>query len=379
MSSTENSKRSSRVGPLAWLLMLALAGVVGVNLWLWLSAEKQTAPQDEPVPVSLAEVQKREVKIQVEQSAEVLAAADVLVVPKVKGQHIMEILVERGQAVKKGQLLARLDTAAVLAKRKEVLAARAAASAKLAVLNKDLDRLQRLARSGSAPAQRLDHTQAEQRAALAQLNLAQAQLASLDIVAGYHRITAPISGVVSGRYYDAGALSDDKKPMFRISRMDQVKIVTTVGEHDYPLAKKGVDAQVRVDALPGRVFTGRISVVSPVLNPATRSAEVEVLIDNPDHSLAAGMYARVRLILGKRQALLAPRSALHRLIGTGVHYVYVADGQTARQRNVQTGAGFGTMREITAGLKPGELVVVRGAARLRDGAPIVPARAIEAD
>lgn len=137
--------------------------------------------------------------------------------------------------------------------------------------------------------------------------------------------------------------------------------------------------QVRVDAYPRRVFSGRVSVVSPVLNPATRSGEVEVLIDNPDLALTPGMFARVRLELGRRKALLAPRAALHRLVGTGAYYVFVAQGGRAVHRNVQVAGVFGRQREITGGLKPGEQVVVRGAGRLSDRAPIAPVRRPEVE
>lgn len=372
--------RNSKGGrKLALLLMLALAALAGVNLWLWQTTGEQKEARAPAVPVTLAEVRPRSVAVVVNQSAEVLAVADVLVVPKIKGLNIVEIAAERGQAVKAGQLLARLDKAAALAKRQEALAAIAAAQAKLAVLDKDQGRLERLAHSGSTSAQRLDHIQAERRAAAAQLNLAQAQLASLDIVLGYHRIASPIDGLVAARYYDNGSLSDDKKPMFRISDLSQVKILTTVGEREFPLVKKGLPVEVTVDAHPGRVFKGLVSLVSPVLNPATRSGEVEVRIDNPDLALKAGMFARIRIELGQRQALLAPRGAVRRLTGTGSHFVYLAEGDRAVHRNITVGGAFGDMTEITAGLKPGDQVVVRGAGRLSDGAAITVARRVEAD
>ncbi len=379
MTKSDKSRRDGRGWSWAAILMVSLAVVAGVNVWLWLTKQDETAAVREPVPVSLEAVAVRPVTVVLRQSAEVRPAADVLVVPKVKGRQVMEILVERGQAVKAGQLLASLDTEATSAKRQELLAALAAAKAKLAVLDKDLKRLRHLAGSGSVPAQRLDHVLAKQRAAAAQRDLIRARLKSLDLVLGYHRITAPIAGLVSGRYLDVGALSDDKKPMFRISRVDRVKVITTVGERDFPLLKVGLPVQVRVDAYPRRVFSGRVSVVSPVLNPATRSGEVEVLIDNPDLALTPGMFARVRLELGRRRALLVPRTALHRLVGTGAYYVFVARDGRAVHCNVQVAGVFGRQREITSGLKPGEQVVVRGAGRLSDGAPIAPARRPEAD
>lgn len=362
---------------LVFLIILGLAGLTGWNLFQYFQTSDQEQAGTEPLPVRLAQVRQGQVDVVLDQSAEVMPRAAVLVVPKIKGQQILNILVERGDAVDAGQVLARLDTETYLAKRAEVLAARAAAEAKLEVLDKDLKRLKVLEASGSAPRQQLDHTLAEQRAARALRDQAQAQLGSLDIMLRDHIIRAPISGVIASRFVDAGSLSDDKQPMFRVCDESRVKVVTTVGERDFPLARLGLIARVRVDSYPGRDFSGKVEVISPVIDPATRSAEMEIYLDNEDRRLRSGMFARVHLVLGRRPALLVPRTAVQRMPGTGTRFVFLAvDGQ-AKLVNVETGAIRGDDLEITDGLTAGQTVVSRGAGRLSDGAPLAETRGVE--
>ena len=362
---------------LVLLIILALAGLTGWNLFQHFQASGVEQAGGDPLPVRLSQVRQGQVEVVLEQSAEVTPLAAVLVVPKIKGQRILDILMERGDQVTAGQVLARLDTETYLAKRAEVLAARAAAEAKLVVLDKDLVRLKRLEASGSASVQQLDHTLAEQRAARALRDQAQAQLKSLDIMLADHVIRAPINGVIANRFVDAGSLSDDKQPMFRVCDESRLKVVTTVGERDYPLARAGLTARVRVDAYPGVDFQGRVEVISPVIDPATRSAELEIYLDNADRRLRSGMFARVRLVLGSRPALLVPRTAVQRMPGTGTRFVFLDEGGRAKLVNVETGVARGEDQEITAGLAAGQSVVMRGAGRLSDGAPLAESREVE--
>jgi HlyD family secretion protein len=224
----------------------------------------------------------------------------------------------------------------------------------------------------------LDHTLAEQRAAEALRDQAQAQLNSLDIMLADHQIRAPIDGVVARRMVDAGSLSDDKSPMFLISDESKLKVLTTVSERNYPLAKVGLKAEVGVDAYPNEKFQGRVEVVSPVIDRATRSAEMEIHLGNADRRLRSGMFARVRVVMGRRPAVLVPRSAVQRMPGTGTRYAFLAEQGRAKLVNVELGEPYGEQQEITKGLKPGQTVVVRGAGRLTDGMELAVAPAGEA-
>lgn len=372
----------SRLWVLGALGLLVLVIVFNLAAFFFSGEQEKTAPKAVPVRVAIAA--EDQVKVILEQAAEVRPWQQILIISKVKGQHIKEILIERGDMVKEGQVLARLDQTTFQAKRGEVLAklqearaAKAAASAKLAVLVKDKERFASLIKKKAAPQQKLDHIHAEHLAADAQAKLASAQiaaakavLASIDILLADHVIRAPMSGHVSARFVDPGALSSDKEPMFQITNESKVKIITSVAEQDYPLAKIGQPAEIRVDAYPGQVFRGQVQVVSPILNPATRSAELEVVLPNPDGKLRVGMYAQVKVVLGERRALLVPRQAVTRAPGTGNWFVFVAEDGKARQVNVSVGPAFDSKREITKGLRPGQEVVARGVTMLQDGVPV---------
>ncbi len=392
MANPGDGQKSARGRARIWVLAaLAVLGLIIVfNLVSYLAGGEKQAAAPEPVPVHTAPAVVDQVEVVLEQAADVKPWRQVLVISKIKGQHIKEILVERGDRVSEGQVLARLDQTTYLAKREEVRArlreaeaAKAAAEARLGVLAKDQERFAVLFQKKAAPRQKLDHIRAEYRAARAQARLAAARIAatrallrSINIALNDHVIRAPISGFVSARFVDAGALSSDKKPMFQITDESKVKVITSVAEPDYPLARPGQPAEIRVDAYPGRVFRGKVSVVSPLLDPRTRSAELEVVLDNPDRRLRAGMYAQVKVLLGSRRALLVPRQAVSRAEGTGAWFVFTIEGGKARQVNVEVGPTFGSRREIKKGLKPGQEVVTGGGSLLHDGAPV---KLVEAD
>ncbi len=381
-TSRDKSQGRSRMWVLGALVLLVLVMVFNLAAYFFDGEPEKAAPK--PVPVRTAPAAEAQVQVVLEQAADVKPWQQVLIISKVKGQHIREILVERGDQVKEGQVLARLDQATFKAKRGEVLAklqearaAKAAAAAKLAVLVKDKERFASLIKKKAAPQQKLDHIHAEHLAAEAQSKLAQAHiaaakaaLASIDILLADHVIRAPMSGYVSARYVDPGAMSSDKNPMFQLTNESKVKVITSVAEPDYPLAQRGQPAEIRVDAYPGQVFRGQVEVVSPILNPATRSAELEVVLPNSEGRLRAGMYAQVKVVLGQRSALLVPRQAVIRAPGTGNWFVFVVADGKARQVNVKAGPAFDAKREITKGLLPGQKVVVRGVSLLQDGMPV---------
>jgi len=129
-------------------------------------------------------------------------------------------------------------------------------------------------------------------------------------------------------------------------------------------------AQVEVDAYPGEVFQGRVARLAPVLDPATRTAQMEVEVPNPASRLKPGMYARVQfVVLQRSDALTVPRNAIVDLEGT--RGVFVADGKTARFKPIKSGIVDGDAVEIIDGLPDGATVITLGSASLRDGDPIV--------
>jgi RND family efflux transporter MFP subunit len=149
-----------------------------------------------------------------------------------------------------------------------------------------------------------------------------------------------------------------------------VRIVADVVERDLRRITQGLRADVEVDAFPGEKFTGRVAHVAPVLDPATRTAQIEIDIVNSDFRLKPGMYARVTFLVEKREnTLVVPTSAVVNVGGNNGVFLPSknAENEVAKFKPVQTGMSDQNLVEVSSGLAEGERVVTTGAAALRDG------------
>lgn len=408
------------------ILILLVVGFAAFGYVQSSEKKKVTVDKTETVPVRVAEARVTKLQQVLELTGEIKPAAVVDVHPKIGGEVIEKIYVETGDYVKKGDLLAVLKDDTIRAQLEEAAAGLAAAEAglrqseaslqaasanfesskanlktskaNLELIKKERFRVESLYQAGAVPEQELDRINSQHEVAEAQYNAAEAQsnaaeaqykaaleaknlaLAQVDraraaknqlqILSGEYKIYAPISGFVAARYVEEGDRANPAQPVIRISQEDELKIVCSVTEKDFPLLKKGMKAEITVDALPGKVFQGEVAVISPTIDPNTRTAEIEIRIPNEKYALRSGMFARLKLSLGEREALAVPTEAVNKMPGTGSYYVYVVENNKAVLKNVKTGLTQGNFTEITDGLKEKELVVTRGQGRLSDGAPV---------
>lgn len=352
--------------------VVVLLIVLGFSVFNYLEVKRQKETEKiERIPVQVVRSQVIKLQHLLEQTGDIRPAFEVNVYSKVPGRIIESLPVEKGDFVKRGALLAALEDRTIGAQIDEAKAVLEVGETNLEVIEKDCIRMESLYRENALAKQKLDHINAERKSAAAQIRRAEAVLNQLMVLYRDHRIYAPITGYVSARYVDRGALSSVMQPIIRISSEDVVKVVTSVTEKDFPLLKKGMKVEVTVDAFPERVFTGTVSVINPTLDPATRSGEVEIHIPNRNLLLRSGMFAHIKLHLGGKMALVIERDSLNRLAGTGNYYVYVVEKGKAVLKNVKTGLSQGNYVEIIDGLRDGEEVVVRGQTRLRDGVDIL--------
>jgi HlyD family secretion protein len=219
-----------------------------------------------------------------------------------------------------------------------------------------------LLRAGARPEER-QGLQARLRVAQEALQLAKVKLQ-------HATITAPMDGVVGRRHVDLGAyLTTTNTPIVTIVAMDTLKIRLPISERDIGRVRPGLHAQLRVDAYPEEVFTGQVQRLSPLIDPTSRSGEVEISVANPAHRLKPGMFAKVALILEQRQdVVVIPRDAL-RLGAQGAAVFVVQDG-VAHLRRVATGLQTDTEVEILDALAPGTEIVLAGHSDLKDQAPV---------
>jgi len=292
--------------------------------------------------------------------------------------------VRLGDSVRKGQVLAVLDDREI---REQVRQAEASFEVARATIRQreadlkfaetNLERSRNLFARQLLPQQNLDDADARQQAAAAQLDLSRAQfeqararLDELRLTLENTRVVSPVDGFVARRELDPGAFASSNAPVVSVVDIELVRLVANLVEKDLRRVQPGTPARVDVDAFPGETFEGRVARVAPVLDPATRTAQMEVEIPNLSHRLKPGMYARVALLVSKHEnALVVPRNALVDLEGRSG--VFLVEGGTARFQVVKPGLLDLQRAEILSGLTEGQRVATTGAHALRDGDPIV--------
>jgi HlyD family secretion protein len=223
------------------------------------------------------------------------------------------------------------------------------------------------------PKQTLDDNEARYQAAVAQIDLAKAQstqsrarLDELRINLANTVIVSPVNGFVAKRSVDPGAFVSQNSPMVDVVDISRVRLVVNVVERDLKELQAGAGAKVEVDAFPGEMFQGRIARVAPVLDPATRTAPIEIEIPNADFRLKPGMYARVGITTGsKKETLVVPVDAVADLGGRRGVFQHL--NGIAIFRTVEIGTEGDQLIEVTGGLNEGDQVITTGARALRDG------------
>ena len=373
--------RPRRTGiTIAILAVVGFLAFAGFNLYRSRNPAEDRSGIEKIRPVRVSPARRMEMTRRLDLTGEVRPWREVLVFPKIPGQRIESVDVETGDAVSAGQTLVRLDEAAVRARLKEARSALAAAQANieridanLAVLEKDRERFEALYRQKAVARRQLDHIVAETEAAGAARTAARAQagqtravIEQLSLSLADHRIQAPMDAVVTGRFFDPGNLSSTDHPLLKLADISRVKVTAFVTEAHLPEIHPGLPATVRIDAHPTLRFDGMVSLVNAALSPATRSADIEVHLDNPDGLLQPGMYARVALELGQQEVVAVERDALLRLPGTGSDYVFIVTDQRAVQVNVDTWMHQDRFVAVR-GLEAGTPVVVEGQGSLRHG------------
>jgi len=305
------------------------------------------------------------------------------------GGVIERLLVDLGDPIEPGQVIAELDDAefvqaaaqaeADLAVRQAELS-RAASAQRLA--QREFERSQQLLDRGIASASQLDEISTALETSGAALRLAEAQVkraeAALELARiqlGYTKVRAPMTefegvGTVAQRLQDAGNTVQAGDPIISVVVLDPLTAVVSVTERDYTSLRVGQWATLTTDALPGREYDAEVARVAPVFREASRQARVELRVENPDLELRPGMFARVRISLREEDAAsIVPLSAIVKRNGTDVVFVLDEDGQTVRRRAVRLGVRENERVEVFGEDITGRVVVL-GHQFIDDGARI---------
>lgn len=269
--------------------------------------------------------------------------------------RIQSLKVDVGDRVHKGEVLVQMDPTLLLQQQ-----------AQLATLELNYRRIDTLRKVGSASQQQYDQLKT-------QYDVTKASVANL---ARNTTLTAPIDGVVTGRYASEGDLftmapspaAGGKAAILTVMQIDPVKVIFNAPEAHYARLKKHQRVAVTIDAYGEEQFRGEIYRVAPSIDPVTHTFAIEVAVPNGNGKIRPGMFARAHVDFGRRARVLVPDLAVNEQRGSDNRYVFrVVDG-IAHRVEVTTGSHYGDRIEILAGLKGGEEVVVAGAATLRAGA-----------
>ena len=330
-----------------------------------------SAAKSRPPPlVAVAAVEARDVAVSVNAPVDLRPLQVSDVGSKTLG-YLDAVLVDRGDRVKRGQLLATVRPSDLPPQLDAERAALSQMQASVELARSNHERAKQLAPAGLVSQQELQKATSDLATAEAQVVGSKARIESWAVRLGEMRILAPVDGAVMSRRLDPGALVGPSSggAIITVAQTEVLRVFVAVNERDAPRVKLGQLARVELDAYPGRFFEGKVVRLSPAFDPATRTLDAEVQLPNPNDELRIGMYGRASIILDVHKgAAVVPDTAV--VINALGRYAFVVDGEKVHRRDLQVGVDGGTWLEVLRGLAPGEEVVVAGADALAEGSPV---------
>ena len=283
---------------------------------------------------------------------------------------VRKIHVEEGQAVTAGDPLISIDDTDLRAKMAQVEAGIAEARAVLANAERMVVRFEKLYAENSVSKQQLDDVVTGRDRARAGITAAQAMRDEVEVHLSYVEITAPMAGIVARKKIEEGNMANPGLPLLVLEQNDRMKVVARLGEKDVSSVTAGDSVRVDVTSLADARFAVPLARVIPTANPGSRTYDIEAYLPNPTGRLKSGMFARVSVPIGERQAVVVPAESI---ISRGqLRGVFVVDGEgLARLRWIRLGHPLAGGVEVLSGLEGGETIVVSAEQPLIEGDRVV--------
>lgn len=323
------------------------------------SKAKTDAESEESTKVKSVKVitlNEEEVSRAIDYSANLVAYEEVYLAPATPGR-IVRVYPEIGTRVYAGQTMVQMDPTQL---NNAIL--------QLSGLEKDMQRFDTLIQFGGVSKQQYDQFKTQY----------DVTKANVDLLRTNVTLAAPFSGVITAKYFENGELFSGapntqvgKAAIVVIQQISPIKAVISVSEKYYPLVKKGLPVVIKSDIYSDRIFEGKISLIHPTINAATKTFNVEIEVANKEELLRPGMFASVNMEFAKEKAMVVPAVSVLTQRGTNNRYVYIYDNGTARRVDVHIGKRFDDKIEVISdGLKLNDQLIVAGHNNLIDGAKV---------
>ena len=326
----------------------SLAAIACVLLLCACQQGEHTDENDEeevqPIPVETSTPVRGDVLAVYSGTAPIEAFAEADVIAKVEGE-IREVLVEEGDEVEEGQVLARLDGDRLRLELNEW-------NARLRKMQRDFERNKDLREKGLLSEGDYERLQFDLESLQASYNLARLEL-------DYTQIRAPITGVISERYIKLGNTIRVGEPLYRVTSLDPLVAYLHVPEREYQQITAGQPVAIDIDALNDTEILATVTRISPIVDPETGTFKITVEISDDSRRIKPGMFGRLSIVYDRHENVLqVPRSAIIEEMGT--ESVFVVEDDKAVRRVVKTGYGQNGMIEVTEGLDDTDHVVTVG-------------------
>jgi len=277
-----------------------------------------------------------------------------------------------GSKVKKGELLAEIDTPEVDQELSQAKAAQQQTEAQLQLARSTAERWANLRKTDSVSQQEADQQASAYSQATANTAAAEANVRRLQQLESFKHVYSPISGVITRRNTDVGELitagsSGTGKELFDVAQVDPLRVFVSVPQTNAPSIRAGLPAHIELREYPGQKFSGKVVRTADSIDPATRTLLTEIDVPNPDGRLLPGSYAEVhfavpvqitRLSIPVNAVLFRPEGPRVAVVGSD-HKVHL--------KTISIGRDYGTKVEILGGLGPNDQIVVNPADSLEDG------------
>jgi membrane fusion protein (multidrug efflux system) len=344
-------------------IAVVVIGIKALQIVTMISSGKKMVPP--PTTVTSAKVEKGDWEPVLTAVGSISPVQGAMISAELAGT-VSDVQFENGASVKKGDVLLKLDASSEQAQLRS-------ADADAALAKNDFDRARDLSARKVISAAEFD-------AAQSKFTQKKAAIDNMRALIDKKEIHAPFDGVAGIRTVNPGQMVKVGDPLVSLQTLDRVYVDFSMPQQQMADLKAGLPVKVTTDAIPGRDFEGKLTAVNSSIDATTRNVTLQATLDNPDHALRSGMFARVKVLLPqKNPTLFIPATAVaYAPYGNSVYVIEKKhdektkkDALIIRQQFVRTGEARGDFVAVTEGLKAGDQIVSTGVFKLRNGLDVV--------